>query len=67
VGTGVRRVQASCVQEADWQALSHTYTLLWDGSQMFLLFAPSSCHLEFSVLRSHGLFVFVFCSFIAQF
>lgn len=52
-------IEVRGVEEADWQALSHTYTLFWDGSQMLLLFVPSSCHLEFSVLHSHRRFVFV--------
>lgn len=60
-----------CVQEADWQALSYShtnsYTLLWDGSQMFLLFLPSSCHLEVSVLHSHRLFVCVLSIYCPMF
>lgn len=62
--------QVPSVQETDWQALSATqrnsHSLLWEGGQMVLLFLPSSCHSEVSVLHSHRLFVFVFCPCIAQ-
>lgn len=50
------------------RSLTHrnSYTLLWDGGQQLLLFLPSSCHLEVSVLRSHRLFVYALCPSIAQ-
>lgn len=50
------------------RSLTHrkSYTLLWDGGQRLLLFLPSSCHSEVSVLRSHRLFVYALGPSIAQ-